>query len=237
MSVEKPDELNKMEFKPQPTEAEDIANRIVNEFSIMKNERDQTFKQFRNRTLGEYVDDAQKRFNYYKLKDPKKYKWQNNVFDPITHDKTIAILAGLAMRRFAVKIKPRFKRDFEHRVKANILTSIYEYTEEVQTKGDADHFFLSLQATVEGTAIGFEGWQKTTKKRKRPISANEETGEIEYNEVEETEEKVDARLVPLLNFYVGDLYEFDMDKQTKCIWRDTMEYHKFKEDWAGWRNV
>ena len=77
-------------------------------FEKYREEKEQNVRFFNKGGLGrniyDYVKDSVDRMNEYKLKPDWKEDWQNNVFDPITRDKLIAILSKLASSRMKPEI-------------------------------------------------------------------------------------------------------------------------------------
>lgn len=218
--------LKKTEYVQAPA-IEKKMNQMLELFNKKRNERSQAISYLRNRNISQYVADSQMRFNSFAPKPDWKDDWQNNVFNPITHDKLIAILARLAANRMKFEFFPRFERHFAAQKLATIVSEIYEYVDMHDTNGQRDLFYEMLAAGRDGTVVGFEGFKRERRKH-RDIVEEKEDGEIIFTEKDVWEEAVDPQIVPLLDFYPGNMFESQMRKQKYCFWRTVMKYDEFK---------
>jgi hypothetical protein len=188
-----------------------IANKIWINFDKWRSARNRTFSFFRERTIYEYINDCNARFNNYKEKPAWKEEWQSNTSDITIHSKLMAIVAGTVVSRMKANYEPRIARDLFSKIKAKILKSIYDYIDTCERNGDLDDLFMALRAARDGTVIGFEGYKKT-----------------------KLYDGIDSQIIPLEDFYPSDLKKFEMKDQLKCCWRTVMNYDDFKEGYENW---
>ena len=96
---------------PQSQTDQDITGRIFQSFLKWRDNRNQSYNYFRNRTCYEYWDDSNSRFNNYRSRPDWKEEWQANTSDTTTHAKLMAIVAQQIVNRYRAIFKPRFSRD------------------------------------------------------------------------------------------------------------------------------
>lgn len=213
MSVEK-DEKDKPknpQKNPQSKGDSNISDRIWTNFLKWRDNRNLSYGYFRDRTLLEYIDDSNQRFNNYRVKPAWKEEYQANISDTTTHSKVMAIVAQTVANNYQPLFKPRFSRDIFSQLKASLLQDIYAYTDTMERNGELDTLMAVLKACKEGTVIGFEGYKKTA-----------------------NFEGIDARLIPLDEFYPSDMTKFRMEDQLKKIWRSVISKDEFDSKFSSW---
>ena len=124
-SVEKPTDTKTMIWRGSAKER-DIVERVKFRFQRIRGQRDKTFSLFNERSLRQYIDDCQKRFNSYIEPREDADDWTAKVFSPDTRNKTIAILAKLASQRTKVNF---FGKEKDDKIRAKIIKALYEYSE------------------------------------------------------------------------------------------------------------
>ena len=206
---------NKENYIPQSDTDKEISNRIFNDFRIWRDNRNKKFSYFRNRTWLEYINDSNQRFNNYKVKPDWKEPWQANFSDTTTHAKLMAIIAQQVANQFGVSFGSRFSNDFLSQLLAKILQDIYDFTDGGNgagtRNGELDTLLTTLKSCREGTVIGFEGYRK-----------------------DKYFEGVDARLVPIDEYFPSDMTKFNIWEDPKKIWRSVMSEDEFKMRYNGW---
>ena len=107
------------------------------------------------RNIIDYVKDSVDRMNEYHLKPAHKEDWQNNVFDPVTRDKLIAILSKIASSRMKPQLS--ISPDTIYKVEdANMRKSIYENLLEsanLHNNDEAQLVWEMYTAMSEGTVF------------------------------------------------------------------------------------
>lgn len=209
MSVEQDEK--KEPKNPQNETDYKIASRIWDNFTKWRDNRNLSYSYFRERTCLEYWDDSNQRFNNYRVKPDWKEDYQANISDTTTHSKVMAIVAQSVANRYQPLYKPRFSRDVFSKLKASFLQDLYNYTDTMQRNGELDTLMTVLKAVKEGTVIGFEGYKKT-----------------------KVFEGIDARIIPLEDFYPSDMGQFRMKDQLKCIWRSVINEDEFRSKFSSW---
>ena len=196
--------------KIQDPKSRDIVSRVMKKFWMMQRERDQAHPFLRERTLLEYVNDSNMRFNNYRIKPNWKEDWQANISDITTHSKLMAINAQALGGRRVPRFEPRFNRDIYSMVKASLYDNLYRYTDTVERNGEIDDLFAMLRAQRDGTVLQYEDYENN-----------------------ELCQGVDVRFIPIGEAFPGSIREFEMKRQTCFVWRPVMKYYDFEYSHAN----
>lgn len=220
-----------------------VTEKVQNNYRIRRESRNRAFRFFghtsqgADRNLLQYIDDGQRRFNSYKTKHAWKEDWQANYVDPITHDKTIAILARLAGQPYKPEYSPRDKKNIIAEFRARLIEAINDYEETVKNNKEKDNFFRLLEAAVKGTIITFEDYGASEIRKTIIREFNPITGVLKSEEKIEVEGGLSSVIVPLEEFYPGNMWENDMRKQTGATWVQTMTKDEFRAAFGQWPNA
>ena len=230
-------EEKKADYKPTKKEVENIA-KVYAEFSDMRDIQTKPYKYFNDRTLKQFIDDSEKRFNSYvpSRTSQGKEKWQSNFFHPTTRNKTMAILAAVALDVPKIRI---VARDEKNNINAKIGRTVAELV-----KGSYDNenkeenlFFEGLEGVVKGTVITAEAYLKTKVKQKIIKSFDVVTGEIEFEEKDVIIDKgCNDFIVPLENFFIANAFIRDLQKQPAVCWVQYMEKDDFEYEFNRYKN-
>ena len=215
-------------------EEQEVISRVWNRFGVMRDARDQEYAFFNGRNLTTMVDDCQKRFNGYIEPRSGPDDWGAKTIDPMTRNKVVYILATLAAQRLKVRF---FKQDDDDMVRAKVVNALYESSymdgsEEIQV------FNEMLSAVVKGTVIGYEGYKAPVVKIKKIKGYNIDTGVAEYETVEKRIlNKVCSEIIPVEDFYPGDIRKRDIQAMPDCVWRSVTNIHTFKREFSKYKNI
>lgn len=201
------------EYKPTDAQKERIKF-VYDEREEMLKKRQQTYPQFNDRTLQEFIDDSEKRLNAYVLSKEEQGKedWQSNFATRAYANKAKALLAATArdlpdMRFAAVNDEDQFHH-FAADISKNLVRHSYN-----QGNPQEEMFFLSWSNCGHGTVLSYEGMEKQVYIKKRIKSYDVATGDVEEEEVEKISEgepvSYELRLTDVLikNFYIRDVQE------------------------------
>jgi len=225
------------------TKFDGVREKIETNLENRKTMRDRSFKFFgRNqkdnvdRNLVQYINDSDERFNGYKVKDAWKEEWQANYFDPLTHDKTIAILARLAIQPRKVEFSPLKDNFILSRLRAKIFEDFNDYNEDVLNNRSQDCFMRLLEVVTKGTVIIFEDYGNWEIKVNNFSEIDHLTGKSKHIEEKLMEGGLTSHIVSLEEFYPDSVWEFDMKKQMGATWVQKMPVGEFKTKFAKWDN-
>jgi len=194
-----------------------------------------------SRTINDYVRDSVDRMNEYHLKPSHKDDWQNNMFDPVTRNKLISILAIIAGSRLKLDLVIKPKSIFtkmKTKVRRDVIADLLESAN--------DHNNLLMEtvwemytAMSEGTVIGFEGWRQGEREVEYVKSFNPDTGEKETEKVRsDLWDDVYGCIVPTEEFFPENIWvnSFRKDVQ-RCFWVREMSFAGFQTEFGAYPNA
>jgi len=203
--------------------------------------RNQSYREFNDRTLKTFIDDSEKRLNAYvpdkDTYDPPKDTWQANVALPTIRNKMERMLAGFSLKVPDLDMKAfgennNLDIDRAENAKWLIKGSYLEVENPVLTS-----FWEAWETAGRGTGVVYEGYLKTKYKQKFIKSYDIVTGEIESEEREvNVDDKCLSMIVPLTELFIWDFYIYDIQEQPRVAWikyydRDVFmrEFEKYKD--------
>jgi len=225
-------------YNPSDKEQE-LKKRIYNEFEDMRDLRNQRWRYFNDRSLKEFIEDAQLRLNGFvpTKEEQGKETWQSNVFHPVTKNKFKAILASVALDVPQTKIVAQNEKSVRDQKRAYVMKNLVKYSYD-QTNKEEEIFFESWEVAEKGTVILYDGYLKAKAKRRVITSFDTETGEFETKDEEvETDSQCFEQIVPLMNFYISDYHIYDVQKQPAIIWIDRMTKEVFGNEYGKYKNA
>lgn len=223
-------------YVPSQTAQEVIKNTFTR-YSEMRTNRDLNYRWFGKtregtyRTLIDYINIMEKRWNSDGIPRVNLEDWQASVFKPETRNKIMAILSAVAQQRPGMKFKGREKSDY---LKELVIGDMYSWSEDMDN-GDEQALYTMLDAIIHGTAIRYEGYEDN-KKTIKEIKPGTELADIKFKEKIVIAKKVGAKEVRLQDFYFGSMTTRKMEDQSDCVWRKVMRLNDFKKEFNGWDN-
>ncbi len=201
-----------------------------------------SYNQFNNRSLFDAIDDWTMRWNgYIPPSDLVSGNPTSNIFLNFTRNIIIGYLAKVAMTLPEPKIiAVNKKTGIINKHLAEVLSDLNNYSLQ-QENGPARLLEIALETTTKGTGIVYEGYMKNEQKFKNVVGFNAVTGEVEYEEEERTiYDDCFQTVVPLEDFYIGNPYEPDVQKQPYLIWKKITTYEEaFSEfsHYESWKYI
>lgn len=220
------DEANRLYPLYEPTTKEvDVISSTFQKFRISANDRNRGFEYFDGDDLVTYINDSVRRFvtNIDEREDIED--WQSRVNNQFTRNKVLSVLAKVVRVLPIAQMNGRGDEDFR---KAMILSSLYEYAEDLDDYEEFMIFYL-LEAIVKGTAIGYEGLERKEKMHRDVKGVNDD---IVVTESKEITSKLFAQIVPLEDFYPSGVSIRNVKSMPYCFWRENKSYQKFLMDWG-----
>src|SRR3989304_805133 len=219
-----PEYSNKLEHKPSAKEQE-VVSAVYNKFRDAETERNRSFEYFDGLTLVDYIDDSVRRFTTNVDERENIEDWQARIHDPFTRNKVMAVLAKVAKMMPIAEFKPRGDEDFR---RAQILTSLYEYAEEVDDYEELMTFVL-LEAIVKGTVVGYEGHER---KEKMTRFVTKQDDDIKVDEKKTVTSRLFGAIVSLEEFYPSSVAIRSVKQMPYCFRAKEMSYSKFCMDFT-----
>lgn len=196
------------------------------------------YNQFNNRSLFDAIDDWTTRWNgYIPPSSPVSGNPTSNIFLNFTRNIIISYLAQVAMTLPEPKIIAVNKKNgILNKHLAEVMRDLNDYSLN-QENGPARLLEIALETTVKGTGIVYEGYMKNEQKFKNVKSFDAVTGEVEYEEEDRTiYDDCFQCVVPLEDFYIGNPYEPDVQKQPYLIWKKITTYDEAAGEFSHYKN-
>lgn len=215
--------------KPSKKEMDVLASTFM-KFRIAADSRNGQWQNFDGQNLIEYINDSARRFiTNVDLRDDIE-DWQARVHDKFTHNKVIAFLSKMVQVLPVAEFTSRGDEDYR---KAQILTNLYEYSEEVD---DYEELLINilLECIMKGTAIGYEGHEKHVKRIRSVKGVGDNMTVTE--DVRRTN-KLFGAIVPLEDFYPCNVGIRKIKDMPYCFWRSTYPYQQFLQDFAMFKKT
>lgn len=215
-----------VKFKPSDKE-QSVLDDVWYKFTVSKQERDESFEYFDNRTLTTYLEDNVRRFVTNRDEREDVEDWQARVFDPFTRNKVIAILGRVSQ----ALPKPEFtavgEEDF---TRASILTDLYDHADRIDDNEEL-MFYALLEACVKGTVVGYEGYEEKTRAI-RDIKEYDSGDRIRLIDGKKITRKVFGSIVPLEDFYPSSVGVRKIRDMPFAFWRSVITGEEFKMKFA-----
>lgn len=225
-------EKPKMKVQSQPRRV--VAEKVVQRFFDMQEQRDQELAFFRNRSLITYIEDSMKRVNQYKERPAWKKWWQSNLSGSTTRNKLIGILSKLAANPMEARVMVIDDTSFIAKKRERVLGALLRKAG-IKNKDDEKLVLEMFEAMVKGTVVGFEGWKDDEREVKTVTKMNKKTGEITFiKENVKFWNDVHGEMVMLEDMYFGDIYQADIQDMDDCIWRSIVTKDVFDKMYKGY---
>ena len=212
-------------YKPDDTEKDKVSF-IYQEFDDMISVRNGGYTQFNNMTLLEFIENSRLRVQGYvpSAEEQGKEDWQANVFNQGTRNKLKAFVAAVASTPPQTPIRARnTKTGMYDEARSEYMENLVNYARS-HSNPEVEIFWEAWQGATEGTIIKYNGYLKSTQKRKFIKSYNFATGEMTFDEKEVVvnDECVDA-FVPLRELFIKNIYIHDIQAQPAIVWARSVD--------------
>jgi len=197
-------------------------------------------KEGRDRNILDYVKDSVDRMNEFHLKPDWKEDWMQNVFDPITRNKVIAILSIVATARLQPELimNPRsiFAPDDIAR-RRRIYSDLLEHAN-IKNNDDYKLIWEMYSTLSEGTVFGFESWKKDKREVEYVIEYDPDTGEKKTKKMTiNAWDDVYGEMIPLNEIYPESIWESDWNNIHRLFWDRRMFEDKFMDTFGGFEGA
>lgn len=222
-----------------PEEQQEITD-ITAKVNKMYELQAQSWREFNDRTLRQYVDDNEKRINnYVPPRDEDFDDWQTKGFEGVTREKMFAFVSKVAMERPDFKFKATNKRGELNKAIADIVGDFSEYSHQLEDPTSVEFFYDAWVAAGHGTCIRYEGVEQDTTIEEEFDDYDVATGKITGLREKTIEGEIHAkgRRVRLTDFLWYDWYEPDIQKQPCIAEVSWMNRFKFEEEFGGYYNA
>lgn len=228
-------------YKPTKDEADDI-KWVYDEYVIMRDVcLNQTYPEFNNRTLKQFLDDNQKRANSFvpSKADQGKEDWQANVFTPTTRNKIKAHIASIAKAPPEVAVTAYDKKNFPKVHQAELMKNLIHSSYITGEQNPEVTIFLDgWNGAINGTKYTYSGYLKVKNKVKLLKDYDITTGEATWEEKEElVEDKCVEIDVPVQSLLFKNPYCKNIQDQDSLIWVDYYTKDRFDFEFGKYKNA
>lgn len=216
-------------FKPSEKESE-VVSKTLTLFRRSQQDRDRAFAYFDGMNLITYIEDSVERFNTNLYIRDEMEDWQSGFNDGFTRNKVLSMLGKLVEQLPIASALPRGEEDL---LRAQIITDLYQYTEELDDYENFMSMFV-LELLVKGTAIGYEDIEYQ-KKKIRDVKGIGDSMKVTESVIKTT--KFYSDLVPIEEYYPASVGIMDVKNQPHSFWRKIMDISKFQELYGHYKKA
>lgn len=212
--------------------------KIYDDFSVMRDLRNNRYKYFNDRTLKEFIDDSELRLtNYVPTREEQgKEDWQANFSHPVTSNKLHAILAGVALDVPDTRITAKNENSIKSAQRAYVMKNLVKHSYDKENK-EEKIYNEAFECAAKGTVIVCDTYIKQKAKRKNVTKFDPTTGEIEFEEKEViVRDEITDFIIPVENIYIWNFFIPAIQDQPKIIWAEKMGHEEFEHQFRNFPN-
>ena len=216
-------------FRPSEKEL-DVVNKTTTLFRRVQQDRDRAFTYFDGMNLISYIEDSVERVNTNLYLRDGMEDWQAGFNDGFTRNKVLSFCGKLTEQLPIASALPRGEEDV---LRAQIITDLYQYTEEL----DEYETFMSMfifELLVKGTAIGYEDFEYKKKKIRETKGVGDN---MTAKETVIKTTKFYSELVPIEEYYPGNVGIMGAKNQQISFWRKQMDILTFQENYGHYKKA
>ena len=221
------------DWKPSQEEAEYV-RKLQNLFDTSQQARRTTYSLLNNRTPEQYWRDSEQRWSSV-IPEVRQKPWQSKVVKPITRNKCIGIIANL-MAQF---IQPDITAERKGKISEEVADAIGDLVEHSQhlDRYELKQLLGFVNAVSFGTSYIQEDYIVSERKIKEIESWDPITNEAKFEEKDVLDfEGFTTSIVSPFEVYLGNIFEFDMQKQPWMFRRVVMPYATAQQRFANFNN-
>lgn len=214
-----------------PSEKEKtVVTRVIELFRRSQQERDRAFSYFDGMDLISYIEDSTERFNTNLYIREGMEDWQAGFNNGFTRSKVLGIVGKLIEQLPIASALPRGEEDV---LRAQIITDLYQYTEEIDEYENFMSMFV-LELIVKGTAIGYEDVEYT-KKKVRNVKGHGDNMKVSEDTI--TNVKFYSELVPIDEYYPCSVGIMGAKNQPYSFWRKEINIAQFRDKFGHYKKA
>lgn len=217
------------EFTPSEKENQ-VVSHTLELFRRSQQDRDRAFAYFDGMNLITYIEDSTERFNTNLYLREGMEDWQSGFNDGFTRNKVLSMVGKLVEQLPIASAMPRGEEDV---LRAQIITDLYHYTEEMDNYENFMSMFV-LELFVKGTAIGYEDIEYK-KKKIRNVKGHGDNMTVTEDVIKTT--KFYSTLVPIDEYYPASVGIMGVENQPYSFWRKLEDFTKFQSDFGHYKKA
>lgn len=217
-----------------------IADRLASEyedFQKMENLHTRPFQQFNSsfdgkiRSLTDYIDYSFAKFNQFVEIPEDSEDYEVHLKMPHIRNKLMAILARLSAQRMKSEVHAQNMLQGADKELARFIGMILEWSDDTSQQ-DKVHFDWMLETAMKGTGILCEDYYRLEREVKEILEYDPITGKSRWKKKKIAESGCRGYVVPLEEFFVWNIREPDIQRQSKVVWATVMPIRDFKRIYA-----
>ena len=216
-------------FRPSKAEME-LVDKTILIFRRSQQDRDRAFAYFDGMTLVSMIEDSVERFNTNLYLRDGMEDWQAGFNDGFIRNKVLAVVGKLVEQLPIATAIPRGEEDV---LRAQLITDLYQYTEELDDYENHMAMFI-LELIVKGTAIGYEDIEYK-KKKIRNVKGMGDAMRVTEETIKTT--KFYSEIVPLEEYYPASVGIMGVEAQPYCFRRKIMDVVEFKDKYGHYKKA
>lgn len=216
-------------FKPSACEIE-VVSKTFQMFRKSQEDRDRRFAYFDGMSLVEMIEDSVERFNTNLYLRDGMEDWQSGFNSGFIRTKVLSVVGKLVEQLPIATAIPRGEEDM---LRAQIITDLYQYTEEMDDYENIMSMFI-LELVVKGTAIGYEDIEYK-KKKIRTVKGMGDAMTAKEETIKTT--KFYSEIVPLEEYYPASVGIMGVENQPYCFRRKIMDISEFKDKYGHYKKA
>ncbi|MFH2030825.1 MAG: hypothetical protein ABIJ40_09470 [Bacteroidota bacterium] len=226
--------------KEQTDKQKEVVAYVYQEVKDMLEVMNDTYPEFNDRTLKQFIDDNQKRANSYvpTREEQNKEEWQANFFSKTTRNKVKALIAGVAKNPPNVSITAFDEKNRQAVAQAEVMKTMVEAS---YVSGDKnpqlEMFFDSWNCAINGTVIKYDGYLKIKDDVEIIKNYNPSTGEFEVETKNETIEDECIEInIPIQNFLIKDPFVRGVQDQSAVALIEYIDKDKLEFEYGDFKD-
>lgn len=216
-------------FTPSDAEVE-VVEKTFQIFRKVQADRDRTFAYFDGMNLVSMIEDSTERFNTNLYLRDGMEDWQAGFNDGFIRSKVLTVVGKLVEQLPIASAIPRGEEDT---LRTQIITDLYQYTEELDDYENHMSLFI-LELIVKGTAIGYEDIEYK-KKKIRTVKGIGDNMTVKEETIKTT--KFYSEIVPLDEYYPASVGVMGVENQELCFRRKLMDILTFKSKFGHYKKA
>lgn len=208
----------------------DVVNKTLTLFRRSQQDRDRSFSYFDGMDLVSYIEDSVERFNTNLFLRDGMEDWQSGFNDGFTRNKVLSMVGKIVEQLPIASAIPRGEEDI---LRAQIITDLYHYTEDIDDYDNLMSMFV-LELLVKGTAIGYEDIEYV-KKKVRNVKGVGDNLKVSEDTIKTT--KFYSEIVPLEEYYPASVGIMGVKNQPYSFRRKIMDITKFQELYGHYKKA
>ena len=226
------------EYNLDKREDSNIVREVYEEVQDMIDIRNESYIQFNDRNLRQYINDCDKRLNSYA--PPKeaqgKEDWQSNVALPTVRDKVKRVIASFSLDVPDLEVeavRSTGEVDMAAIKRGEISEKMIKSSYREHSNPVLQNFWESWELASKGTIVKYEGHLDKTVNKKIIKEIDYETGKVEFDTVQvDVADKLISHIVPLTEMYISDPYVKNIQDQKAVAWIKYYDQDEFYDEFG-----